>query len=65
MSKFGYSKDWKCVMNRQYKLIEFDDAPPELYDLQADPDELVNIAEGNEQLIAEMKELYQMRSIEN
>ena len=29
------------------------------------PDELVNIAEGNEQLIAEMKELYQMRSIEN
>lgn len=65
MSKFGYSKDWKCVMNKQYKLIEFDDAPPELYDLQADPDELVNIAEGNEQLIAEMKELYQMRSIEN
>lgn len=58
MTKFSYSKDWKCIMNRRYKLIEFEDAAPELYDMENDPEEMCNIAENNETLIKELRSLY-------
>lgn len=64
MTKFRYSKDWYCIMNKRYKLIEFEDAEPELYDMETDPEEQTNIAEGNEELIESLHALYKMRPIQ-
>lgn len=64
MTKFSYSKDWYCIMNKRYKLIEFEDAEPELYDMETDPEEQTNIAEGNEELIESLHALYKMRPIQ-
>ena len=64
MTKFSYSKDWFCIMNKRYKLIEFEDAEPELYDMENDPEEQKNIAEGNKELMESLRALYKMRPIQ-
>lgn len=51
-------------MNKRYKLIEFEDAEPELYDMENDPEEQINIAKGNEELMKYFRTLYKMRPIQ-
>jgi len=64
MTKYYYSSDWRCIITKKYKLIEFEDGEPELYDLEADPEEIHNIAVQNQQLMKDLKTLYKFKKME-
>jgi arylsulfatase B len=41
------SADGKCIRNREYKLLRFDNGKNEFYNLNIDPDESTNLLNGN------------------
>jgi len=63
MTKFKYNKDWKCIMTKEYKLIEFEEGKTELYNLQNDREERYNIAEEYPEIVDQMKKRYPMSPI--
>ncbi len=65
VGRFEYKSDWKCIITKKYKLIEFEDADSELYDLEGDPYEKINIAKVCPPVIDELEQLYPFDGIQN
>lgn len=63
MTKYYYHGDWKCITTKEYKLIIFKDAPPELYDLMNDVGENNNIASSNPDIVERLSSMYQFSNI--
>jgi arylsulfatase A-like enzyme len=48
---------WRAITDGKYKLVVWDDAPTELYDLINDPKELNNIAKDNKNIVEKLEQL--------
>lgn len=46
--------DWRMIWDGRRKLVLQENEAPRLFDLEADPDECENVAEGNEEVVEEM-----------
>lgn len=51
-------KDWRMICDGRYKLVEFDNDPPQLFDLHEDPCESRNLAGDQPQVVARLAERY-------
>lgn len=63
MTKYYYHGDWKSIITKDYKLILFEDAEPQLYDLRSDPDEMDDIAKNHMELVNELTSLYKFKEV--
>lgn len=53
--KHDFKRDWRCLVNRTHKLVEYADGEIELYDIATDPWESRNLAGGQPELAAELR----------
>ncbi len=55
-AKNAKKRDWRCVITKRHKLIEYlNPQELELYDLEADPQEQVNLAAAQPEILAQMR----------
>jgi choline-sulfatase len=57
-------RHFRCIRTERYKYVENYNAIDELYDLENDPDELVNLAESEPELARELSRRLQARYLE-
>lgn len=47
--------NWRCIRTDRYKYVDNYNVAPELYDLIADPDEIVNVASQQPKIVSELQ----------
>jgi arylsulfatase A-like enzyme len=57
--KFSFKKDWDCLINGNYKFIQYSTGENELYDVKLDRGEMHNIAETMQDTVSAMKKMLQ------
>jgi arylsulfatase A-like enzyme len=60
----GAIRNWRCIHNRRYKLIQNDNDLTELYDLEQDPHEIENIASQRPALVRDLAAVLRARFLE-